>query len=142
MRIHCHTCDGSVCWSSSHAESYLVAFNFIDDDNVEIGTWDSNVKNGIIPQANWNQYEAAQSRLDHTAVAVVDSDGQASPVKFASTFLFSSDSEQVGNTADKLLNGILFARDPIHAEINFTDIPYADYDVYVYVASAAAAILL
>ena len=42
-----------------------VAFNFIDDDNVEIGTWDSNVKNGIIPQANWNQYEAAQSPLDH-----------------------------------------------------------------------------
>ena len=115
-----------------------VAFNFIDDDNFDIGTWDSDVENGIVPQANWNQYEAAQSPLNYTDIeSVVDSDAQPSPVQFSSTFLFSSDSEQLGNIADKLFNGILFARGSVNAEINFEGIPYDDYDVYVYIASSA-----
>jgi len=122
-----------------------IGINFADDDiDPAFDTWGASLANGFIPQSNWNHLEAAtvdinQADIDSpTAGTAVDAQGSATSLKFTSDFRFSSSNRIRGGLVENLFSSYLLSRDPTNVNINVTDVPYANYDVYVYVSGISS----
>jgi len=127
--------------SSTPPPFQAIGINFYDgrSDTVSDGLWTVDEANGYIPQAYWNHAETttgSSSLANITAPVVgqiVDAQGNPSPLSFTVSYRFSDNNELRGSQPEKLYNGYARARDePV--DLTVTNVPYASYDVYVYLA--------
>ena len=132
--------------------SGAIGVNFRTNINfAEKGFWNAITPNGWIPQINWNQTEPLRSYgvPDGEALLLGDTDDIEQPVAgtlvdsagnpLATTIAFGYDgtytSANSGTTAAELLHGYLRSDSTFNASVSIADIPYNNYDVYLYLAA-------
>lgn len=131
--------------------SGAIGINFRSAAEPDRGNWSSNAVNGFIPQFNWNQtiplrqYGVSAgspllvSGTSDIATPVEDSLVDSAGNPLTTTIDFTHDgcwttSNHSSLPAD-LLNGHLRNSESFNATLTLNDIPYANYDIYLYVAS-------
>ena len=130
--------------NSTPPQFHSIGINFHDDNTAdEFDTWTADTANGFIPQPNWNQLEAAAADISEMDVdgpipgKVVDAAGRATSLTFTSDFRFSTSNKRTGDDVERLFRGGLLATRSsgvsTPANVHISDVPYSNYDVYVYV---------
>ena len=137
--------------STPPAFSGAIALNFRSQIDEARGLWSHRAPNGWVPQMNWNQTEPVrlwgvpngtplltgntsniESPLPGT---LVDAAGNA----LATTVTFTHDgcwtSANFGTRPAELLHGFLRSDETFRPTVTLTDIPYANYDLYLYLGA-------
>ncbi|MGJ8723802.1 MAG: DUF1800 family protein [Roseibacillus sp.] len=120
-------------------------------DSGEKGLWTAITPNGWIPQINWNQTQPLREWgvPDETALLTGDTTDIEQPVAetivdssgspLATTITFSYDgcwtSANSGTAAAELLHGFLRSDPTFNASVSVADIPYSNYDLYLYLGA-------
>lgn len=129
--------------STPPAQAGVIGIKFVSEQNPENTLWPVDVT-GLVPQRNWNStwpLTSWRSRLgtqnaiiSPVAEAVVNSTGGTTPVTLSWDFEYSSwNNGQAGGATQKLLDGYLNVGSNNAGSITFAGIPYATYDVLLYV---------
>lgn len=131
--------------------SGAIGVNFRSEVDDERGLWSFRSPNGWIPQTNWNHTEplrlwgvpSGQALLTGNtddiespmAATLVDAGGN--PLTTTVTFSYDGcwTSANSGTPAGELLHGYLRSDETFNASVTFSDIPYANYDLYLYLAA-------
>ncbi len=134
-----------------------IGVNFVSIQDPENSVWSKDSLNGLIPQPNWNHtYPMLEvpSRSDlnqntntlnitrshiqtPTTGRLVDANGTVLGTNFSMrrTFVRSRSSQGRGSSLARLLNGNIEFANTSSAGITFSNIPYSNYDVYLYLAA-------
>ncbi|MEM9481354.1 MAG: DUF1800 family protein [Verrucomicrobiota bacterium] len=125
-----------------------IGINFISRDDDEIGYWPSGEPNGFVPQPFWNHTAPLitwgdsvlrnGSREDIASPVfdtIVDGAGNATAVTLAFTHDGTRSSYNHGTQPAKLLNGFLNSRNSMTANVTVGNVPFSDYDLYVYLSA-------
>ena len=115
------------------------------------GLWSNITPNGWIPQTNWNQSEPLRSYgvPEGTALLIGDTtdiqlpiaetivDASGSPLTTSITFNYDGTwtSANSGTAAAELLHGFLKSNPTFNASVSIADIPFSNYDLYVYLSA-------
>lgn len=131
--------------SSTPPPFQAIGINFEEDVTPDdLDTWPADTVNGFIPQSNWNHIEAKRTDLTQADVhsptggTVVDAQGDATSLTFRSEFHQSSPNQLPGGDIARLFYGGIVAVKSSSIDqpaiIDVSNVPYANYDVYVYLA--------
>ena len=125
-----------------------IGINFRSQYQKERGFWSEQTPNGLVPQTHWNHTEvlrfyrvgADESLLSGNTTTIASPslgtllDSSGTPVSTSLSFSYDGcwTSSNSGTAPAELLNGFLQSNLTSSASITLTDIPYANYDLYVY----------
>jgi len=127
--------------SSTPPASRMIGLNFTKWDLEIPDDWVATQATGYVPQVNWNHTEGRTTDITEALVeaptpgTVVDSEGNATPLTFSASFFFAGTNHLEGSHIDTLYAGYLFGRKGKEdVNIQISNVPYSNYDVYVYPA--------
>ena len=125
-----------------------IGINFQSSFDLERGNWSDKAPNGWVPQPHWNHTQNFQhwssgvARTgDNTTIVspspgqIVDSSGTATTTQINFTYDGTWATATKGTIEAELLHSFLRSSDDFNTTITLSDIPYNNYDLYLYVAA-------
>lgn len=131
--------------STPPAQAGVIGIKFVSEQSPDNLLWPVDVT-GLVPQQNWNstwaltgwrnRYGTQNDIISPVARTLVNSAGTTTPVTFNWDFEYSSwNNGQGGGSTQRLLDGFLNVGTDNGGSITFAGVPYATYDVLLYVGS-------
>lgn len=131
--------------STPPLQAGVIGIKFVSEQNPDNTLLPVDVT-GLVPQRNWNstwaltgwrsQLGTHADIISPQANTLVNSAGTATPVTMSWNFENNAwNNGQAGGSTQKLLDGFLNVASDVPGSLSFAGIPYATYDVLVYVGS-------